>query len=197
MAIQEKDAIEAVRKLLAAFNISKDNHSDIENTPKRVVEFLKEVWEGEHYTNEQIALMYNKTFPVQSKFTPDDMVIVAGIPVFSMCEHHLALMYNMTVDVGYIPKDRVIGLSKISRIADMVCKRLQLQERITSDILEIMQKLVGEDVIVRVSGEHSCVTARGIKKPGSKTVTMAAGGVFYGNADLKREFLQQVRSNRE
>ncbi len=197
MAINEKDATEAVRKLLAAFDIKKDNHSDIENTPERVVKFLKEIWEGEQYTNEQIALMYDKTFPIQSKSAPADMVVVAGIPVFSMCEHHLALMYNMTVDVGYIPRDRVIGLSKISRIADMVSRRLQLQERITSDILEVMQKLVGDDVIVRVCGEHSCVTARGIKKPGSKTVTLAAGGMFNSDTALKREFLQQVRSNRE
>jgi GTP cyclohydrolase I len=91
----------------------------------------------------------------------------------------MALMYDMKVTVAYIPAGRVIGLSKIARIADMVSKRLQLQERIGSDIAEVMQKITGtEDVAVLIEGSHSCMTARGIKKPASKTYTTTLRGVF-------------------
>ena len=98
------------------------------------------------------------------------------IDIFSHCEHHLALMYDMTVDIAYVPNGKVIGLSKLARIADMVSKRLQLQERIGNDILYIVKKITGSnDIIVRIEGCHSCVTARGIKKR-SKTVTISKIG---------------------
>ena len=90
-------------------------------------------------------------------------VAVKDIPIFSHCEHHLALMYDMTVDIAYTSKGRVIGLSKINRICELVGKRLQLQERITTDIKYILEKLLGCKVLVSVKGKHACVTARGIK----------------------------------
>ena len=100
----------------------------------------------------------------------------------------MALMYNMKCHVGYIPKGKVIGLSKIARICDMVAKRLQLQERICSDIAEIMQKVCDtEDVIVIVDGEHSCMTARGIKSRGATTRTSAIRGLFDTDHELRRE----------
>lgn len=88
-------------------------------------------------------------------------------------------MYNMKVAIAYIPKKKIIGLSKIARIADMVGRRLQLQERIGSDIAEILQKITGsEDVAVIIEGEHGCMTTRGIKKPGTKTITTTLRGRF-------------------
>lgn len=100
------------------------------------------------------------------------MVIVKDIEIFSCCEHHLALMYDMSVTVAYIPKDRVIGLSKIARICDMVGKRLQLQERIGRDIAYIVSKIINsEDIAVLIKGKHSCMTARGINKTNSFTET--------------------------
>lgn len=103
-------------------------------------------------------------------------------------------MYNMKVSVGYIPNGKVIGLSKVARIADMVGKRLQLQERIGTDISYILKKILNtSDVIVVIEGEHSCMTARGIKKPGTKTKTACLSGKFKTNAELRQEFYSLIK----
>ena len=113
------------------------------------------------------------------------------IDILSYCEHHMALMYDMKVTVAYVPNGKVIGLSKIARIADMVSKRLQLQERIGTDIAEIMQEITGsEDVAVLIEGCHSCMTARGIKKTDAKTYTTTLRGRF------QNDMLLQMRLNR-
>lgn len=112
-------------------------------------------------SNDEIAREFDKTF----ESPESDMVVVKDIEIFSHCEHHIALMYNMKVTVGYMPKGRVIGLSKIARIADAVSRRFQIQERIGTDIRDIMKKVTGSDAVaVLIDGEHSCMTARGIKK---------------------------------
>lgn len=173
----------AVKEIIEALGDDPNREGLIE-TPKRVAKMYNEVFEGMNYTNEEIAQMFNKSFETDN----DDLVVVKDIPIFSYCEHHLALMYNMTVSVAYIPNGRVIGLSKISRIAEMVGKRLQLQERIGSDIADIMMKATGsKDVLVVVQGEHSCMTARGIKSRGSKTRTATIRGDFRENKDLRKE----------
>ena len=118
-----------------------------------------------------------------------NIVLVQDIPCFSLCEHHLALMYNMKISVAYIPKNKIIGLSKIVRIVDMVCKRLQLQERIGSDIAEIIHFVTeSEDIAVIIKAEHSCMTARGIKK-GGVTKTSTLKGIFFNNADSRNEIM--------
>lgn len=185
-AVNRIAAEKAVSDLLSAFHI--ETKPGMEETPKRVVKMLEEVWEGERYTNAEIADMYNKTFPVECS----DMVIVKDITAFSYCEHHLALIYNMKISIAYMPCTCVIGLSKIARIADMVCKRLQVQERIGTDIADIMTKIVGPSVVVRIEANHSCMTARGIKKPGSKTVTVVTRGAFETNDELLDKFLREV-----
>lgn len=156
----------------------------LKDTPKRVAKMYEEVFDGMNYTNEEIADMFNKTFALdmdeeeseqiecKCQSGTSNMVVVKDIDIFSYCEHHLALMYDMKVTVAYIPNGRVIGLSKIARIADMVSKRLQLQERIGSDIADIMQMVTGaKDIAVFIEGCHSCMTARGIKKANTKTYT--------------------------
>ena len=166
------------------------------DTPKRVAKMYEEVFEGMNYTNEEIADMFNKTFALdrleeefenvecKSQNGNSDMVVVKDIDIFSYCEHHLALMYDMKVTVAYIPKGRVIGLSKIARIADMVSKRLQLQERIGSDIADIMQMITGaKDIAVFIEGCHSCMTARGIKKTNTKTYTQTLRGRFNNESN--------------
>lgn len=155
-------------------------------TPKRVRRMYDEIFEGIRYTNDEIAEMFDKCF---EEVSTGDLVVVGDIPIFSMCEHHIALMYNMKVHVGYVPKDRVIGLSKVARISDMVGKRLQLQERIGMDIADVLQKVLGtEDIIVVIEGEHACMAARGIKKPGTVTRTSALRGIFQTDTDLRNEF---------
>ncbi|MCD8390623.1 MAG: GTP cyclohydrolase I FolE [Firmicutes bacterium] len=175
---------EAIRTILTELGDDPDREG-LRETPDRVARMYDEVFEGMRYTNDEIAEMFNKCFEAEKS---RDLVLVKDIEVFSYCEHHLALMYNMKCHVGYIPNGKVIGLSKIARICDMVSKRLQLQERICSDIAEIMQKVCGtEDVIVIVEGEHSCMTARGIKKSGAKTRTSAIRGLFDTDYELRNE----------
>ena len=168
----------------------------LKDTPKRVAKMYEEVFDGMNYTNEEIADMFNKTFALdrleeesenvecKSQNGNSDMVVVKDIDIFSYCEHHLALMYDMKVTVAYIPKGRVIGLSKIARIADMVSKRLQLQERIGSDIADIMHMVTGaKDIAVFIEGCHSCMTARGIKKANTKTYTQTLRGRFNNESN--------------
>lgn len=175
---------EAIRIILEELG-DDPNREGLLETPDRVARMCDEVFEGMRYTNDEIAQMFNKCFETEKN---RDLVLVQNIEVFSYCEHHLALMYNMRCHVGYIPNGKVIGLSKIARICDMVAKRLQLQERICSDIAEIIQKVCDtEDVIVIVEGEHSCMTARGIKKSGAKTRTAAIRGLFDTDHELRNE----------
>jgi GTP cyclohydrolase I len=139
------------------------------------------------YTNHDIAGMYGKTFEEDLDLATDkrDMVIVRDIDIFSYCEHHMALMYDMKVTVAYIPNGKVIGLSKIARVAEMVGKRLQLQERIGSDIADIISEIAQtEDVAVYIEGCHSCMTARGIKKTQATTITTTLRGEFQRNPVL-------------
>jgi len=161
------------------------NREGLKETPARVARMYTEMFEGMRYSNDEIAEKFNKCFENAST---RDLVVVKDIGVFSHCEHHLALIYNMSVSVGYIPNKKVIGLSKIARICDMAAKRLQLQERLGADIAYILQKvLVTKDVIVIIEGEHSCMSARGIKSKGAKTRTAAIRGLFETDSNLRAE----------
>ena len=181
---------EAIRTIITELGDDPDREG-LRETPDRVARMYDEVFEGMRYTNSEIAQMFNKCFEdVDSRA----LVLVKDIEIFSYCEHHIALMYNMKCHVGYIPNGKVIGLSKIARICDMVAKRLQLQERICSDIAEIMQEVCDtDDVIVIVDGEHSCMTARGIKSRGAKTRTSAIRGLFDSDHELRREVYDLLR----
>lgn len=172
--MNEKKIEEAIRQLLIAMGENPDREGLIE-TPKRVAKMYQEVFEGIQYSNEEIAKKFGKTFDVST----NQIVKVDGIKAFSYCEHHLALMYNMSVDVAYIPNGKVIGLSKIPRIVEMCCKRLQLQERIGEDIAEVISIATGsKDIYVRITANHSCMTARGIKARESLTETITTKGKF-------------------
>ena len=166
------------------------NREGLIDTPRRVAKMFQEIYQGIQYSNDDIAEMFNKTFEHNSENAENDIVVVNNIDIFSHCEHHMALMYNMKVSVAYLPQGRIIGLSKIARIADMVGRRLQVQERIGTDIAYIIQKITNsEDVAVIVEGEHACMTIRGIKKNNTKTVTTVFRGRFAKDKELKNQVL--------
>lgn len=176
---------DSVKNILIALGDDPEREG-LKRTPYRVAKAYAEIFEGMQYTNKEIAQMFNTCF---EDVNSGDLVVVEHIPVFSMCEHHILPMYNADVSIGYIPNGKVIGLSKLARISDMVCKRLQLQERIGTDIMEILKEVLDtENVIVVIEGEHACMTMRGVKKPGSTTKTAALSGEFQTNAALRQEF---------
>ena len=194
MAIDKEAIRKHVRGILKAIGEDPDREGLIE-TPDRVARMYVEVFEGIGYSNHDIAMMFNKSFQEDLKLCQDqtDIVLVKDIDVFSYCEHHMALMYDMKVSVAYIPKDRVLGLSKIARICDMASRRLQLQERLGKDIAEIMQEASGsEDVAVIISGVHSCMAARGIKKESASTVTMTLRGSFQDQEDIRNRLFTML-----
>ena len=194
MAIDKEAIKEHVRGILIALGDDPDREG-LKETPDRVARMYEEVFEGMNYTNDEIAEMFGKTFfEEDTQKGKNDIVLVKDIDIFSYCEHHMALMYDMKVSVAYTPTDRVIGLSKIARIAEMAGKRLQLQERIGSDIAQIISKVTGsEDVAVVIEGCHSCMTARGIKKNDAKTITTTFRGRFDTDPVLQNKLLLMLR----
>lgn len=191
MAIDRKAIEEHIRGILIAIGDNPDREG-LKDTPKRVAKMYEEIFEGMNYTNNEIAEMFNTTFQddLNVQNNAQDLVFMKDIDIFSHCEHHLALMYNMKVSIAYVPNGKVIGLSKLARIADMVGRRLQLQERIGSDIAEILQKITdSEDVAVIIQGEHGCMTTRGIEKPDTKTITTTLRGRFNTDAILNNKLM--------
>lgn len=186
MAIDTEVIKEHIRGILVALGDNPEREG-LKETPERVARMYEEVFEGMNYTNHEIAKMFCKTFEEDEDVFQgkNDMVVVRDIEIFSYCEHHIALMYDMKVTVAYIPNGKVIGLSKIARVAEMVGKRLQLQERIGTDIAEIMEEITGSvDIAVLIEGSHSCMTARGIKNTNAKTYTTTLRGRFENEPEL-------------
>lgn len=188
----EKKAENAVKEFLIAVgeNVSREG---LQETPRRVVGYWKELLEGQKYSNKEIAEMFGKRFVVDN----DPLVVKQVKNIYSHCEHHLALMYNMTASVAYLPRKvkdgyEVIGLSKIPRIVEMCAKRLQLQEKLAGDISECIQIATGsEDVYVSITADHACVSARGAKSDG-KTVVTHITGKFKTDAKLREEVERKV-----
>lgn len=186
MAIDTESIKMHVKGILEALG-EDPGREGLKETPDRVARMYEEIFEGIRYTNHEIAQMFSTAFEedIFVNQTDSDVVCVKDIEVFSYCEHHMALMYDMSVSVAYVPKKKVIGLSKIARIADMVSRRLQLQERIGSDIAEIMEEVTGScDVAVIIEASHSCMSARGIKKPSARTRTRTLRGRFQSEPGL-------------
>ncbi len=186
--IDTKAIEEHIRGILEALGDDSEREG-LKDTPKRVAKMYEEVFAGMNYTNHEIAQMFDKTF--EDDFDEEmegtgRVVVVRDIDIFSYCEHHMALMYDMKASVAYVPNGKVIGLSKIARVCDMVARRLQLQERIGKDIADIITEITGSfDVAVTIEGCHSCVTARGIKKPNTKTYTAEIRGAFRTDPSLQ------------
>ncbi len=178
--------IEEIRSIL--IKIGEDPARDgLVNTPLRVSQSLRFLTSG--YRMNEDELLNKALFDVAY----DEMVIVRDIELFSLCEHHLLPFFGKC-HVGYIPDGRVIGLSKIPRLVDMYARRLQVQERLTTQIAEtIDQKIHPRGVAVVIEAQHLCMIMRGVEKQNSVAVTSSMLGVFKDNQNTRNEFLNLVR----
>ncbi|MEQ2467571.1 GTP cyclohydrolase I FolE [Niallia sp. Sow4_A1] len=177
---------EAIRLLLEA--VGEDpNREGLLDTPKRVAKMYEEVFSG-------LTIDPKEYFETIFHEDHEELVLVKDIPFYSMCEHHLVPFYGKA-HVAYIPKGgRVAGLSKLARAIEAVSKRPQLQERITSTVADtMMETLEPHGVMVVVEAEHMCMTMRGVKKPGAKTVTSAVRGVFQTDSDKRAEVFAMIK----
>ena len=157
-------------------------------TPQRVTHSLRFLTSGYHQDVDKVlnGALYSVAY--------DEMVIVKDIEIFSLCEHHLLPFFGRC-HVAYIPTDKVIGLSKIPRLVDVFARRLQVQERLTTQIAEIiMSKLKPQGCMVIIEAEHLCMSMRGVKKPGTLTVTSVVRGIFKKNEKTRSETLALIRS---
>ncbi|KPL59772.1 MULTISPECIES: GTP cyclohydrolase I FolE [Rossellomorea] len=178
---------EAVRLILEAIG-ENPNREGLLDTPKRVAKMYAEVFSGlDHDPKEYFETIFSEEH--------EELVLVKDIPFYSMCEHHLVPFFGKA-HVAYIPRDgKVAGLSKLARAVESVAKRPQLQERITSTVADtIMETLLPHGAMVVVEAEHMCMTMRGVKKPGSSTVTTAVRGTFKEDAQARSEVLSFIKN---
>ena len=184
--MDKKKIEKAVRDILVA--VGEDpRRSDIIDTPKRVAEMYEEILGGTGTNPEkELEVVFEKDH--------DEIVLLKNIPLYSVCEHHL-LPFVGKAHVAYIPSNnRVTGLSKLARVVDSFSRRLQVQERLTTDIAElIMRKLKPKGVLVIIEAEHLCMSMRGVKMPGVLTVTSAVRGVFRKNEKTRAEAMALIR----
>ncbi|WP_026689475.1 GTP cyclohydrolase I FolE [Alteribacter aurantiacus] len=185
--INQEKIKQAVTMILEA--IGEDpTREGLQDTPKRVAKMYTEVFEGlQQDPKEHFATVFGEDH--------EELVLVKDIPFYSMCEHHLVPFFGVA-HIGYIPSGgKVTGLSKLARAVEAVCRRPQLQERITSTVADsIVETLEPLGVMVVVEAEHMCMTMRGVKKPGSKTITSAVRGVLAEDNAARAEVLSLIKS---
>ncbi|BAS25990.1 GTP cyclohydrolase I FolE [Limnochorda pilosa] len=174
----------AVREIIEA--IGEDpGREGLQETPRRIAEMYAELFSG---LREDPA----RHLAVSFEEGHDEMVIVKEIPFYSMCEHHF-MPFHGAVHVGYLPRGRVVGISKVARVVEDLARRPQLQERLTTQVADtLMQGLEPRGVGVVIEAEHTCMTARGVRKPGSRIVTSATRGLFRENMATRHEFLSLI-----
>lgn len=186
-AFDQKRAEAAVRELLYAIGEDPDREGLIE-TPARVARAYQEVTRGLHQTPEEVL---TTTFDLGH----DEMVLIRDIELWSMCEHHL-VPFTGVAHVGYIPatSGKITGLSKLARLVDVYAKRPQVQERLTTQVADALTDLLdARGVIVVVEAEHLCMTMRGVKKAGARTITSAVRGTMRSNATTRAEAMALIR----
>jgi len=185
--MDKKKVEDAIRNILSA--IGEDpNRRDLKDTPKRVAQMYEEIFSGiEQDPEKELEVILGQKH--------DEIILLKNIPLYSVCEHHMVPFIGRA-NVAYIPKGgRVTGLSKLVRVVDILSKRLQVQERLTTQIAEfIMKKLKPRGVMVVIEAEHLCMSMRGVKKAGAVTVTSAVRGVFKENQKTRAETLALIGS---
>ena len=179
---------DAFREILIAIGEDPDREG-LKETPSRVARMYEEIFSG---LNTDPRRHMQVTFTEEQH---DELVLVKDIPFYSMCEHHF-VPFMGKAHVGYIPQDgSVVGLSKLARVVEEIAKRPQLQERITSEVANIiMEEINPRGVIVVIEAEHLCMSMRGVKKPGSKTVTSAVRGLFKSNSKSRSEAMSLIKN---
>ena len=162
------------------------NREGLLDTPSRIARMCEEVFGG---LDQDPGIYLEKQFSVEN----NEMVIEKDITFYSMCEHHLLPFYGKA-HIAYIPNEKVTGLSKLARTVEVYARRPQIQEKMTVQIADALQKYLDpKGVMVMLEAEHTCMTMRGIKKPGTKTATTVTRGEFKGNYELQKMFLQMVK----
>ena len=181
-------AEDAVRRLIAA--VGEDPQREgLLDSPRRIAAMYREVFEG---LQQDPASVLSVGFEEGH----DELVILREIPFHSMCEHHF-MPFHGQAHVGYLPDGRIVGLSKIARAVEIFARRPQVQERLTNQIAECIEEVLGaRGVGAVIEAEHLCMTARGVRKPGSKMVTSAMRGAFRTDANTRTEFLELIRPPR-
>lgn len=184
--IDENKIKEAVKMIIEA--IGEDPHREgLLDTPDRIARMYSEIFSG---LNESVETHLSKTFTVEQ----NNIIVEKDIPFYSMCEHHFLPFYGK-VHIAYIPNGKVAGLSKLARTVDVYAKRPQLQEKMTAEIADALNEhLDASGVLVIIEAEHLCMNMRGIKKPGSKTKTLALRGSFEKDQSLKEDVFELLRS---
>lgn len=176
----------AVRLLLEGIGEDPDREG-LRETPSRIARMYEEIYGGMY---EDASVHLARTFSSDSK----GMVIERDIPFYSTCEHHLLPFYGK-VQIAYIPDGRVVGLSKLARTVEVFARRLQLQEQLTSQIADaLMEGMHPKGVLVLIEAEHLCMTMRGVRKPGSKTMTIARRGAFESDSALEEQFFRMMQT---
>lgn len=167
--------------------IGEDNEREgLLDTPARVTRMYEEIFAGYGVNPREVL---GVTFDEQH----EELVMVKDIVYYSQCEHHMAPFFGK-IHIGYIPSGKIAGLSKFARLVEAITRKLQVQERVTSQIANILnEELTPHGVMVVVEGEHLCMCSRGVKKPGSKTITSAVRGSFRTDAALRSEFMSLLR----
>ncbi|KMV73255.1 GTP cyclohydrolase I FolE [Rosenbergiella epipactidis] len=187
---QRKQKIaEHMREVMLLLNLDLTDDSLME-TPNRLAKmYVDEIFSGLDYAN------FPKITVIENKMNVDEMVTVRDITLTSTCEHHFVTIDGKAT-VAYIPKDKVIGLSKINRIVQFFAERPQVQERLTQQVLVALQTLLGtNNVAVCIDAVHYCVKARGVKDATSATTTTSLGGLFKSSQNTRQEFLRTIRNN--
>lgn len=183
--IDKKKIEKAIKMILEAIG-ENPQRPGIRETPSRVAKMYEEIFAG-------IGKEVSKEVKILTEGNHDEMVLVKDIPLYSICEHHLTPFIGKAA-VAYIPEGgRITGLSKIARVVDVLSRRPQVQERLTTQIAEtLMKTLKPKGVIVIIQAEHLCMSMRGIKKPGSLAVTSAVRGIFRENQKTRQEALALI-----